>query len=91
MYLIVRYYRPMVFGSYMTLTFNDIDIEETTVWQLKRKVSVRIRTQPHDQKMTIRNEDKVVEMENEVMLSSYLFEKCDCIQMVIHLQNVNES
>ena len=85
MHLVVRYYRPMVFGNHMTLAFNDIVIEETSVWQLKRKVSIRIRTRPHDQKMTIRNGDSSVEMCNEELLSKYLVEECKHTSMVVHL------
>ena len=42
MRVIVKYFKPMVFGNQMTLSFNDIDPDNTSVWQLKRKVSDRL-------------------------------------------------
>lgn len=38
MRLYVRYFRPMVYGNYTTLEFDNIDPEKTYVSLLKRKI-----------------------------------------------------
>ena len=90
MRVIVKYFKPMVFGNQMTLSFNDIDPDNTSVWQLKRKVSDRLETRPNNQKMTICNDQCSDEMHNEKLISSYLCDKCDFEEIVVHLTDINE-
>ena len=54
MRLLVRYFRPMVYGNYTTLIFDDIDTEKTYVYQLKRKIFIKMRVEPKYQRLTMR-------------------------------------
>ena len=72
MRLLVRYFRPMVYGNYTTLIFEDIDPEKTYVSQLKRKIFIKMRVEPKFQKLTIRAAGQPhIELKNENSLSTY--------------------
>ena len=57
MRLLVRYFRPMVYGNYTTLIFDDIDPEKTFVSTLKRKIYIKMRIDTKYQKLTMRGEN----------------------------------
>ena len=68
----VRYFRPMVFGNYTTLLFDNIDAEKTYVSLLKRKIQMKLRVEPRDQKLTIRShfeDKKLIVLANETTLA----------------------
>ena len=44
----MRYFRPMVYGNYTTLSFDNIDPEKTFVSFLKRKIQMKIRVETKD-------------------------------------------
>ena len=72
MKLLVRYYRPMVYGNFTTLVFDDIDPEKTSISQLKRKILIKMRVEPKFQKLTMRGENQqILQLINENYLSSY--------------------
>ena len=72
MRLLVRYFRPMVYGNYTTLIFDDINTEKTYVSQLKRKIFIKMRIEPKYQKLTLRAAgQQMIELKNENSLSSY--------------------
>jgi len=58
MKLLVRYFRPMVYGNYTTLIFDNIDPEKTFVSQLKRKIFIKMRIEPKYQKLSMRGENQ---------------------------------
>ena len=52
--------------------FDNIDPEKTYVSLLKRKIQMKVRVEPKDQKLTIRGEaSQVLELTNENSLSVY--------------------
>jgi len=44
----IRYFRPMVYGNFTTLSFEDINPEECLVMHLKRKIYMRLKLEPKD-------------------------------------------
>jgi len=72
MRLLIRYFRPRVYGNYTTITFDNIDPEKTYVSQLKRKIFIKMKIDPKFQKLSIRGENsQMVELINENSLSMY--------------------
>lgn len=56
MRLLVRHFRPMAYGNYTTLVFNDIDPKMTLVSQLKNKIFIKMRIKQKYQKLMFRSE-----------------------------------
>ena len=92
MKIVLKYFRPLDFGSSITITLEDIDIEQTTVQQLKRKVAAKIHLLPQLCKMSVHidGEKCCTEMSNEELLSKYVDNVCNCDQMVINLEQLGE-
>jgi hypothetical protein len=42
----IRYFKPMVYGNFTTLTFDDVNPEEMLVVNLKRKIFMKLRLEP---------------------------------------------
>ena len=42
----IRYFKPMVYGNFTTLTFDDVNPEELLVVNLKRKIFMKLRLEP---------------------------------------------
>ena len=86
MRLLVRYFRPMVYGNYTTLSFDNIDPEKTFVSQLKRKIFIKMRIEPKFQKLTYRGENsQIIELKNENSLSTY----CSSDGATLILENIS--
>jgi len=60
----IRYFRPMVYGNFTTLSFDDINPEEMLVIHLKRKIYMRLKLEPKDQRLCVRLHGDLREMEN---------------------------
>jgi hypothetical protein len=73
MRLQIRYFRPMVYGNYTTLVFDDINPAEQTVGHLKRKIFIKMRIEPRFQKLSVKLKDakSVEECQNDKLLSEY--------------------
>ena len=54
MRILVRYFRPMVYGNYLTLPFEDIDGESMLVIELKKRIFLKQRIEMKYQKLSIR-------------------------------------
>ena len=73
MKLLVRYFRPQVYGNYTPLVFDNIDPGKTFVSQLKRKIFIKMSVKPKHQKLTIRGENnQVIELKNDSTLGMYI-------------------
>jgi hypothetical protein len=44
----IRYFKPMVYGNFTTLTFDDVNPEEMLVVNLKRKIFMKLRLEPQN-------------------------------------------
>jgi hypothetical protein len=44
----VRYFRPMVYGNFTTITFDEVNCDEVIVSHLKRKIYLRLKIEPKD-------------------------------------------
>jgi hypothetical protein len=62
----------MVYGNFTTLPFDDVNTEEMLVIALKRKIFMRLKLQPKDQRLSVRLHGDLREMENHNSLSAYL-------------------
>lgn len=71
MRVFVRYFRPMVYGNYTTLLFDNIDADKTYVSLLKRKIQMKLRVEPRDQKLTVRSSTGITTLLNENNLAHY--------------------
>lgn len=58
MRLQVRYFRPMVYGNYTTLIFDNINPQDMTVAHLKREIFKKMRIEPRFQKLSTKTADK---------------------------------
>ena len=86
----MRYFRPMVYGNYTTLVFDDIDPEKTYVSQLKRKIFIKMRVDPKFQKLTIRQSGEsqtIIDLKNENTISAYNLNDC-CTIILENLSSV---
>lgn len=68
----MRYFRPMVYGNFTTLTFEDVNAEEMLVIHLKRKIYMRLKLETKDQRLSVRLHGDLRIMENQNSLSAYL-------------------
>ena len=71
MRIYIRYFRPMVFGNYTTLIFDDVNPEEVLVMELKRKIFLRMRVEARHQKLLVRVDSSLHEMKNDNTLAFY--------------------
>ena len=72
MRLLIRYFRPQIYGDFTTLKFENVDPSSTHVLQLKHKVFIKARVQPRSQRLLVRNKSgAIIEMANESLLSAY--------------------
>lgn len=62
----------MVYGNFTTISFDDVNTEEILVIALKRKIFMRLKLQPKDQRLSVRLHGDLREMENHNSLSAYL-------------------
>ncbi len=68
----IRYFKPMVYGNFTTLTFDDVNPEEMLVVNLKRKIFMKLRLEPQNQRLSVRLHGDLREMENQNSLSAYM-------------------
>lgn len=54
----------MVYGNFTTLTFDDVNPEEMLVVNLKRKIFMKLRLEPQNQRLSVRLHGDLREMEN---------------------------
>ena len=53
MKLTIKYFRPMAYGNFTTLHFEEIYPEDTLIAQIKRLIFKRLHIEPKDQKLSV--------------------------------------